>query len=119
MKKFLVIIIAVIGFTANATSQNRYTVVVTTQLNYSLIDDKGNEVSAYTTKGTSQTIENICASNPEEAKNKAKDECWNLCRRDSRKNEGTTTFNGIKVTKYSTREVYDAAVTLTVTNGCQ
>lgn len=67
--------------------------------------------------GQSQTQKlPVCASSPQDAREKAMEQCSNMCR--GEQDMGYATFNGKKCKKTMVREVYDATPTLRPGSSC-
>lgn len=59
--------------------------------------------------GITQTITiPVCASSPEEARDKAEYECGRMCSTDRAQRMGSEMFNGKMLPKFMVRKIYDA-----------
>ncbi|MBO7623894.1 MAG: hypothetical protein J6S82_01140 [Bacteroidales bacterium] len=115
MKKLILLLFIILGTTANSKAQKNYTydVVVTVRVTYEF-KDGNTTVSTQTGVSETQNIE-VCASSPEDARQKAIKQCEGMCR--SAQYMGTTIMNNKKVDKYKHREVYDATPKKRTING--
>lgn len=113
MKKILLILIAILGFTCNIYSQEKYTyqVTITTQVNYAYYDNDYNLVGESSAPGVPQVI-TVQARTPEEARRMALDECSTMCERKSRKDEGKRKYGNGTYQCYSTVEPYEVKAVL-------
>ncbi|MDR1563166.1 MAG: hypothetical protein LBS54_08845 [Dysgonamonadaceae bacterium] len=96
MKKYLLILVALIGFGISANAQNRsYTVTVNTlkTLHYYSDATYTTLVGTSTVSGATQTI-TVCAKTSYEAEQKAIAECHTMCQRNCDKVEPKANFGG-------------------------
>lgn len=110
MKKLLVMAMVIFAFALQSKAADyAYIVKVSITVNYEFYDGF-NLVSEQSGPMEFQTIE-VCASSPQEARDKAIEQCDRMCR--GKQKMGTTYVNGKEVDKYKLRTVYDAQVTST------
>lgn len=107
MKKLFVMLFAMLTLSTVAKAADfKYTVAVSIQVEYEYYDGF-NLVSTQNGGWENQTI-TVCASSPQEAREKAIDECDRMCR--GKQRMGTTYLGGKEVEKYKIRKVYEASV---------
>lgn len=100
---------------AEAKTNKLYSVTVTVTVTYEYYDENGDYVTSQSGGNETQKIE-VCASSPQEAREKAISQCEGMCR--GRQNMGKATMGGKKCDKYKIRTVYDASVPQIVTQEC-
>jgi hypothetical protein len=122
MKKFIFILIALIGFGLSAFAQKeRFEVEVTTTVKYSYYaaDENGNKTYSVafteTKPGQRQTIW-VCAENAQAARQDAISECKTMCN-NSYKDEGKVVRNG-KTYFVTSEKVVDDAVVKSLKSNC-
>jgi hypothetical protein len=110
MKKVIMVLVAIVCFGFGANAKTRYSVSVTTQINYNYVDENGKSVGTESVPGAQQIIK-ICANTPDEARREAESECSTMCRSLQNKDEGKKKYNGKMYQCYSSKEVYDSTAT--------
>ena len=84
-----------------------YHVVVTVSIEYYYED--GIDRVGHHSGGTKSMTIPVCASSPEEARDKAEYECGRMCSTDKAQRMGSKMFNGKMLPKFMVRKIYDAA----------
>ena len=117
MKRFFIMVILILGFMAFAEAQTNklYTVTVTVTVTYKYYEENGTYVSSQNGGTETQTIQ-VCASSPQDAREKAIAQCEGMCR--GQQDMGKATMGGKTCNKYKERSVYDASVPKIVTQEC-
>ena len=106
MKKLLLVVFAFLGITTYTYADKLYYTVVTVKVEY-YYHKHYEEVGNYSGTTEFQRIE-VCASSPDDAREKAKDQCERMCSGDQRVGNGN--WNGESLPKYKRRSVYDVDV---------
>lgn len=115
MKKILLLLSAFFFFNMYASAADLYYMSITVKVEYYYHKQFEGEYGNYSGMNEYQTIE-VCASSPDEARVKAKDQCTQMCQGDQEM--GTGNFNGETLPKYKRRSVYDVEISSVVKGGC-
>lgn len=115
MKKILLWLSAFFFLHMYASAADLYYMNVTVKVEYYYHKQIEGEKGNHSGMDEKQFIE-VCASSPDEARVKAKEQCSKMCQGDQKM--GTGNFNGETLPKYKRRSVYDVTVSSVVKGGC-
>lgn len=107
MKKILVVLLVILGFGQVYAEDKLYYTVVTVNVEYYYHKRGHGEVGHYSGLNEYQAIE-VCASSPDDAREKAKDQCSSMCHGDQKMGNGI--WDGESLPKYKRRRVYEVKI---------
>lgn len=116
MKKIMIVLLMVLGFStiSNAQQSYLYKVTVTISVTYKYYD--GFDLVSTQNGGTELQIIEVCAESPQDAREKAMNQCDRMCA--GEQDMGKATVGGKECKKRKVRSVYDAAASLQVGKKC-